>query len=592
MAIQRDTELQGMYDNLQKTISDTLNQKDDYPRDYGNLGYQVNGILSVMSQSNRETFYVKMKDGSFRDIPHRGNVNPILGLPVVIRYMNDDKDRDRSGYIAGPNEAELMSFSRNSAAISSVGKHTHHRGSGNEFPIDLRLIQQLSGRFGRDMNVVVQPGYYFVEGGFRYFPGGSVDLSSYRPTATTYKRWVIIGIDPATNELSVAQGSAVAGFITLSEATLESIVLSPANTIPLMAVMIYQNRAILSEFDFVALYNIAGENSSGYKVKADEDDTVPGYLEDSLEGTIYITLSTVDIGAGDTVIRFTLADLPASKITSGVFDIARIPALPYGTMSSFGIAGDSGTGTITDGETLTFDGTGGIVCTVTGNTVAIDGSGIASSFTLAGDTGTSAIINGDTLTVAGSSTIVTAVSGDTVTVSVKTNSIDASHIVADAITSSELADNAVDTNAIQNLAVTAAKIANNTITAAQIAADTITATEIAANAITSSELADNSVDTNAIIDEAVTIAKIADGTNSYYLGWDGTGEAVAKAIVDADLPASLSDKTIKADSLIQKRVLTANLTVPDTYCMVLADYLKINSGVALTLSGDAELRIV
>lgn len=43
---------------------------------------------------------------------------------------------------------------------------------------------------------------------------------------------------------------------------------------------------------------------------------------------------------------------------------------------------------------------------------------------------------------------------------------------------------------------------------------------------------------------------------------------------------------------IISRVLTANLTVPDTYSLVVSDYYQINTGVILTLAGDATLEIL
>lgn len=40
------------------------------------------------------------------------------------------------------------------------------------------------------------------------------------------------------------------------------------------------------------------------------------------------------------------------------------------------------------------------------------------------------------------------------------------------------------------------------------------------------------------------------------------------------------------------RVLSADMTIPDTYCLVVADYYRVTAGVTLTLSGDATLKII
>lgn len=371
-----DVDTKKMYADLHRELKKSQDFESEIPVDFGYLGYEVNGVMSVVSQTDSSKFYVRLKNGNFREIPHRSRVAPTLNLPVEIRYENNNPEKDRTGYIYGINEAERNMFSSKEAVSSPVGKHTHHRGSGMEFPIDLRLLQQLSARLNGSMVVTINPGWFFTADGWKYYPGEQVDFSTYRPSAVSYKRWAICGIVPATKTAAVAVGTPIASLFQLSESSIEDLVFDDDTTIPLFAVKLYQNRNQLSEFDFVALYNIASSLPSEGKVKVDVDDAAD-YLINQLLGTTYITVDSVDVGGGNLKARFTLNDLPASKITSGVFDVARIPALPY--MDNFIVAGDTGSVDISDGETITFTGDGGVVVTITGNTVTIDGSAITGS---------------------------------------------------------------------------------------------------------------------------------------------------------------------------------------------------------------------
>lgn len=74
---------------------------------------------------------------------------------------------------------------------------------------------------------------------------------------------------------------------------------------------------------FLVWWLVGADN---YTVRVSSDDTTPGLLDTKLVGSTYIQLVIVNDG-GDEEVRFDLADLPASKITSGVFDVARIPNL-------------------------------------------------------------------------------------------------------------------------------------------------------------------------------------------------------------------------------------------------------------------------
>ncbi|MEO7992109.1 MAG: hypothetical protein ABI663_21330, partial [Chryseolinea sp.] len=198
--------------------------------------------------------------------------------------------------------------------------------------------------------------------------------------------------------------------------------------------------------------------------------------------------------------------------------------------------------------------------------------------------GTSANLN--TLTASGQ------VNGPLNNLAVAANSIDATHINADAVQSSELADNAVDANAIQSAAVTLSKIlpgANNQVlvtdgvgsvqwvnqtSLTNVAVDGITITgnggvtpltvgsiagsniangsvqsiDIEDSGISTIDLANGAVDVNKLGNDAVTSAKVLDGSILSNDIQDGTIASV-----------DILDETISSVDILNGTIANADL---------------------------------
>jgi len=56
--------------------------------------------------------------------------------------------------------------------------------------------------------VYVEPFDYWWDGARKHFPGGAIDLTSYRPTPANHYAWVQIYVEPDTNTLSAQTGTA------------------------------------------------------------------------------------------------------------------------------------------------------------------------------------------------------------------------------------------------------------------------------------------------------------------------------------------------------------------------------------------------
>lgn len=293
-----------LYSQFRDVLTGIKEHEKEIPRDFGTLGYEVIPNQFTVLSPNPANFYVTMKDGTFRDIPHRGNVTPTSKMPVEIRYINDDPKTDRKGYIYGINEAEIGPSSNNPEAMNSVGIHSHHRGSGREFPIDLRLLHQLKGQIVSGMIVAVQPGFYFADGAMHWFNGQSYDFTANRPSSISYKRWAVVVINKDTNVLAVVNGAQVPNAISLLESSIPQISIGLDKFVYLFSVKLYQNRSALHEMDFVALYNIASMGGSAGEeglIKVSSDDTTPGYLEDKLEAGPEIAITVVNNGGNEKI---------------------------------------------------------------------------------------------------------------------------------------------------------------------------------------------------------------------------------------------------------------------------------------------------
>lgn len=249
--------MSNVYEQLKSALLD-FEQRGKEKVDFGLLGYTVNGVYSVPAE-DPTLFRVRLDDGTFLEIPHFGKVPPYPDFPVEVHY--NDKGQP---FIFGPNNNNLIEFLSRYGATTTVGWHSHHLGSGMEFPIDLRLILQMSPRIIGGYALELIGGWYYVNNELFYLENQIVNLQPYAPSQTSYKRWVVVGLDLTNDPHSVIiqQGSVAPAIQTLSIPSIKTIPTTTVDYLPLFAVMIYQNKIQIEERDIVSLLNVVNYSSA------------------------------------------------------------------------------------------------------------------------------------------------------------------------------------------------------------------------------------------------------------------------------------------------------------------------------------------
>lgn len=250
-----------MNDDLYQQLEEALSRFAKQPSiDYGFLGYDTGTGYSVIVPNNPHLYRVVLDDGSYVELPHLGRVPPIPSARVLISY-----DELQKPYIVGLDNKWILEYNKNVAAVANIGLHSHHRGSGMEFPIDWRLLMQLGPRIVEKTLIQIVGGFFYYKG-LRYLPTSTINVQPFIPSASQ-QRWVIVSIDATTNPPSIVMTptTPVSTFFTLDVATIASSYTSVKGHLPLFAVRLLWNAKQVVDQDIVSLYHIVGSGGADNK---------------------------------------------------------------------------------------------------------------------------------------------------------------------------------------------------------------------------------------------------------------------------------------------------------------------------------------
>lgn len=226
----------------------------------GKLGYTVDGSYGVSVPGSDALVYVRFDDGSFAQVYHRGRVAPIPDLPVEVGL-----DEGSNLVILGGDPAQPGAIA-GAAGAYEVGLHSHARGSGMEFPIDVRLLTPVRAAPDGGLVVRVEQGAYWYGGALRWWGGGSITLTP--PASANQWAWIVVGINPAAGSLVAASGTAVSIVAPLEPSTIPAIALP--GTIALAAVRVTHGETELDEAEFEDLRFPIGGRAAAYALIRDE----------------------------------------------------------------------------------------------------------------------------------------------------------------------------------------------------------------------------------------------------------------------------------------------------------------------------------
>lgn len=319
-------------------------------------------------------------------------VPKVYGNQVLVAY-NVENVLEVIGYSTVKADGYLSNM-----PLSTTGQHawTHQfeRGTDKLF-VDMRAVGGLQ-TLPLDtpaQAVYVTPYFYQISAtDYRYFAGGTVDLSSYFPTGLNQQRPVLVGLNVVTGSTQVVTGT-IDNFTGLTRSQMPygganvAQITGSTNFYPSAALRLFSSDVVqhydiflnmrqwgefggivpltrggagrdVSAFQGYVFYNngsayevmIVGAQPSAPTVNDDADD---GFIVGSEWYTATSAYKCVDNTVGAAVwVEFG---------GSG------------GSMSSFTLAGDTGIpAVIGDGETVTIAGSGGLTTVISGNTVYVD----------------------------------------------------------------------------------------------------------------------------------------------------------------------------------------------------------------------------
>lgn len=287
----------GIYESFGQAISDVVAAAtaDDKPK--GVLAYvgftAAGGTYATIVDDDTKWLWVRIVEGAERGVDQAFNEARVLPIPdLPVRVVPFGGHHKIVGY-----DVNSLSFLKN------LSLNSHEPGVGDPDPITDRRIQPGLVHAYKDPStgyglVVTMEAFSYTWGGVdQYWPGGTVDLTSYLPAANQHV-WVKIGLDPSTNLPVVVVGTAQPVTAYLGRADLD--VISFADYIPQAGVILAGGQTqIASESAFVSCrpwWTGAGAATGGELVDPEEGtwsvDLPPDYpsgLDDEFDDASFDT---------------------------------------------------------------------------------------------------------------------------------------------------------------------------------------------------------------------------------------------------------------------------------------------------------------
>lgn len=263
-----------IYRNLRRSFQSEVQR--DKPL-FGELGYAVDGEFRVVHRpDNPYRYRVRVESGEFLILNHDGNVAPVPNMRVELHYVKGTSPARNKLKIKGPDAEWAARLNVQAQSNLHVGIHSHHWGSGNEFPVHPLMLSEFQVRRQGNFVIELSSGNYLESGNAFHFPLSTVDLSSLKPSPNK-ARWVVVGVDtenhttyvqPLPEDLPVNAGE-------LSDIVPQVIT---AKRLPVAALLLYGNNNDVNWQDIHSLlflsFQRSGSSGAGSGIIGDVLDAI------------------------------------------------------------------------------------------------------------------------------------------------------------------------------------------------------------------------------------------------------------------------------------------------------------------------------
>lgn len=219
-------------------------------------------VVDVPTRPNYVYVTLKSNSGTAPTEALCTEVTPKPGLPVYV-----EKDMDTGEYVVKANTKQMAAFSP--GVPLGVGKHSHRLGLGNEDVLEGLRFGELQPHItvgGNSLFIKVEPGVYRYNDTDVAFPGGTINLTSYRTGTANFHNWAKVGIDPTTNTLVAAAGVAQSKTLPLTTAQLMPIAFASNDALVIRICGVQLKNAQAAITDWRSFYDLrmyaSGQNAA------------------------------------------------------------------------------------------------------------------------------------------------------------------------------------------------------------------------------------------------------------------------------------------------------------------------------------------
>lgn len=231
------------------------------------VGAVVNGANVIMGTLGPAWIWVTPQKGDQLGPPYQAlnrTISAVWNTPVKLGvnsqgqpYIVDVADSQIDPFMSGTMGGSLLS--------QRVPQHSHEYGFGNyDLVSDRRLVEgkawwrSVDGPFTIYINAFP---YADSSGNDQYWPGGTLNLTSYLTSTSGQHQWIKIGFDPVAAVPAAFAGTPVSVIIPLQATDLAAISLK--GYIPLAGVQVSYGQAISGDGDFIDCSYIRVSASAG-----------------------------------------------------------------------------------------------------------------------------------------------------------------------------------------------------------------------------------------------------------------------------------------------------------------------------------------